>query len=110
MSETRIGVRDLKAHLSYYLRRVKAGESLVITSRGRTIGRLIPARPGTEEVDVAARIEAMVAAGLAQWNGEHFQPHEPVAVNQGPGTVSDLVIEDREPIWWAEFFKMEDAT
>ncbi len=109
MSETTVGVRELKAHLSRYLRRVKAGESLIITSRGEPVGRLIPARPSTTEGE-EARIAAMVAAGLAQWNGERFQPREPVAVNQGPGTVSDLVVEDREPAWWADFFKTEDAT
>ena len=109
MSETIVGVRDLKAHLSRYLRRVKAGESLIITSRGETVGRLIPARPSPTEGDEEARIAAMVAAGLAQWNGERFQAREPVAVNQGPGTVSDLVVEDREPAWWTDSFKTEDA-
>ncbi len=110
MTETRIGVRDLKTHLGHYLRRVRAGESLVITARGEPIGRLIPARSSATEVDEKARIDAMVAAGLAQWNGERFHPRGPVAVNQGPGTVSDMVIEDREPAWWADFFKTEEAT
>jgi prevent-host-death family protein len=36
-------VSKLKASLSEYLRRVKAGEEVVVTERGRTIARLVPA-------------------------------------------------------------------
>jgi prevent-host-death family protein len=45
---TRVGVRALRDNLSEYLRRVKRGELLVITDRGRPIGELSPAarRPG----------------------------------------------------------------
>jgi prevent-host-death family protein len=35
-------VSKLKASLSEYLRRVKAGEEVLVTERGRTIARLVP--------------------------------------------------------------------
>ena len=35
-----VSVRDLKNHLSEYLRRVQAGEDIRVTSRGRVIARL----------------------------------------------------------------------
>ena len=82
MSETKVGVRDLKTHLSRYLRRVQDGESLVITSRGQAIGRIVPAHPSVDEADVEARVAAMVAAGLVEWNGERFQPDVPAL--EGP--------------------------
>lgn len=38
----RVAVRELKAKLSEYLSRVKAGEEVVVTERGRPIARLVP--------------------------------------------------------------------
>lgn len=39
-----IGVRELKANLSKVLRRVDAGEQVRITSRGRPVADIVPAR------------------------------------------------------------------
>ncbi len=103
MSETTIGIRDLKAHLGHYLRRVRAGESLVITARGEPIGRLIPAATATP-ANIEARVADLVAAGLVEWNGQPYAPPAPVIVNRGPRCVSDLLSEDREPAWWAYTF------
>lgn len=37
-----VGVRELRQNLSKYLDRVKEGESLVVTERGREVARLVP--------------------------------------------------------------------
>ena len=37
-----VGVRELRQNLSKYLRRVKAGESLTVTERGREVARVVP--------------------------------------------------------------------
>lgn len=43
-----VSVRDLKDHLSEYLRRVQAGEEIVVTSHGKPVGRLVgPAAGGS---------------------------------------------------------------
>lgn len=42
MTEMTVGIRDLKAQLSNYLRQVKAGATLIITERGRPVGRIVP--------------------------------------------------------------------
>ena len=40
-----VGVRELRAHLSAYLRRVARGESVTVGDRGRNpIARLVPAK------------------------------------------------------------------
>jgi prevent-host-death family protein len=56
---TRVGVRELRQHLSRYLRRVLAGERLEITDRGRPVARL---EPLAEPSSATARL---VAAGRA---------------------------------------------
>lgn len=40
---TSVGVRELKAQLSAYLRRVQQGEALQVTDRGRAIAEIVPA-------------------------------------------------------------------
>jgi len=45
MQET-VGVRELRQNLSKYLERVKAGENLVVTERGREVARLVPSGDG----------------------------------------------------------------
>ena len=42
MTQSTVGIRDLKARLSEYLRQVKDGETVIITEHGRPIGRIIP--------------------------------------------------------------------
>ncbi len=38
-----VGVRELKAHLSDYLKKVKAGRTVLITEHGKPVGRIVPA-------------------------------------------------------------------
>ena len=91
MSETRVGIRELKSKLSEYMRRVKAGQTIVVTERGRPIGQIVPVKASLEE-----RLYAMIVAGQAEWNGQKLEPYQPVAVNRGDRQVSDLVVEDRQ--------------
>jgi prevent-host-death family protein len=43
----RIGVRELRQHASRYLDRVKSGETVEVTERGRLIALLVPPNPAT---------------------------------------------------------------
>jgi len=40
-----VGVRELKDRLSYYLRAVQQGGSVVVTVRGKPVARLVPVSP-----------------------------------------------------------------
>ena len=60
-----IGVRQLKAELSAQLRRVEAGESLVVTDRGRPIATLSP----IVKTDAPAWMMTLIAEGRATWGG-----------------------------------------
>ncbi len=85
------GIRELKTHLSAYLRRVEAGQTVVITKRGKPIGRIVPVSQSTE-----AQIDTLSQAGLIAWNRQKLQPLAPVAQARGERTVADLLIEDRQ--------------
>jgi prevent-host-death family protein len=59
MSE-RVGIRELRQDLSRYLRRVRAGERLIVTERGRPLAVV---SPWAEEGDTIGRL---VAEGRAR--------------------------------------------
>jgi len=47
---TEVGVHEAKTHLSRLLRRVAAGEEIVITSGGRPAAKLVPVDTARERV------------------------------------------------------------
>ncbi len=91
MEQTRVGIRELKTHLSKYMRQVKRGQSIVITEHGKSVGRIIPEGQSLEE-----RVEALRQAGIIAWNGKKLKRIKPPAVNRSDKLVSDIVIEMRE--------------
>ncbi|MEJ2737607.1 MAG: type II toxin-antitoxin system prevent-host-death family antitoxin [Anaerolineae bacterium] len=91
MSQLTVGIRELKAHLSSYLRQVKAGATVVITERGKPVGRILPMSPSLE-----TRLQELAEAGLTAWNGHKLTPMAPVTRARGSQTVADLLLEDRE--------------
>jgi prevent-host-death family protein len=54
-------VSELKAKLSGYLKRVKAGEEVIITERGKAIARVVPF---TRSGPSPAEYEEMIRAGI----------------------------------------------
>lgn len=90
MTTLRVGTRELKSRLSEYLRRVKDGETIIVTERGRTIGQIVPVKPTLEK-----RLKGLAESGIVEWNGEKYQPRKPVAHNRGSKQLSDLIIEGR---------------
>lgn len=89
--ETIATIRELKARLSAYLRRVEAGETVTITRHGTPVGRIVPV-----EMTLDTRLAALEQAGLVAWNGEHLPALAPVARTEGTTTVAQLLVEDRE--------------
>jgi prevent-host-death family protein len=91
MREITVGTRELKNRLSEYLRRVKAGETVIITERGKPVGQILPI-----PTDLTGRVKKLVEAGVVEWNGQLVPSYQPKAVNRSKQLLSDLVSEDRE--------------
>jgi prevent-host-death family protein len=87
---TSVGVKELRDHLTRYLRKVRKGEQVVITARGEPVAELV-ALPATV---AAARAWDLVRQGQARWAGG-----KPRGLERPPkprrGSVADAVIEDR---------------
>jgi len=85
-----VGIRELKDRLSYYLERVKGGESLAVTEHGRTIAYILP----SERAPEYEALVRMVREDLASWKGGKPQGSaQPVRVKGKPA--SKIVIEER---------------
>ena len=91
MTEMTVGVRELKARLSEYLREIKRGNTIVITEHGKPVGRLVPsAQP------LAERVEAMRRAGLVTWNGKKLPLSKPLVSMRRQHNLAELISDGRE--------------
>lgn len=80
-----------------YLDRVKCGETIVLTDRGKPVGRLVPeAAPLPEDAPIEDKLWAMVRAGKASWSGKKLQPYTPVIKAPAGFSLSDAVLQERE--------------
>lgn len=85
---TVVGVRELRDRLSGYLRRVRRGETIVVTDRGRPVARIIPA-------GVPDHIAELLAQGRVTWSGKAFAPPRRPLRPSGDPPFSRYVSEDR---------------
>jgi prevent-host-death family protein len=82
-----VGIRELRADLSRLVKRVRAGDEIVVTDHGKPVARLVP-------IDGERKIDRLIREGLvipAPNCGPRTRP-KPI---EGAGPLSDLVIEDR---------------
>jgi prevent-host-death family protein len=91
MAAIEVGIRELKARLSRYLREMKSGNSIIVTDRGRPAGR-ITAMESTPQ----ARIAELAKADVLQWSGKKLKPAKAGIKVRGGRTVADLLLENRE--------------
>ncbi|MGH2759416.1 MAG: type II toxin-antitoxin system Phd/YefM family antitoxin [Vicinamibacterales bacterium] len=84
-----VGIRELRASLSRYLRRVRRGEIVDVTDHGELVARIIPAT-------VPENVAQLLAEGRATWSGRRFTaPTAPVRLKRGAPTVAEAIAEDR---------------
>ena len=82
-----VGIKELKARLSSYVARVRAGEEVIITDHGREVAVVMPITPERRA------IKALVESGRAAWGGGKPRGMEGVIVAGAP--VSTTVLEER---------------
>ena len=88
-----VGVRELRNNLRSWLERVKAGEHVVVTERGRPIAQLTPLDSGRR------KLQELIDAGLVrpplQPKRQKIDVTKLPKMTPGP-TLSDIVIEQRK--------------
>jgi prevent-host-death family protein len=85
-----VGVRELKARLSEYLEKARAGEVISVTSRGRRIAQIVPAAG-------ASNVERGLAEGWIT-RGEERPPRATTRYmpRSGTPTTTELIRADRD--------------
>ena len=92
---TSTGIRELKNHLSRYVRRIERGERIAVTAHGRVVAEIGPPsradRPGAR-----TRHDELVAAGVVR---PPLEPGDPLEdwpdLDLPTGTASRLIDSDR---------------
>ena len=98
MAEDRVSVGRLKARLSEYLRRARAGGTVVVTDRGRPVARLAGLQ-GDRALEGRAR--ELVQSGMARGPAHPLEP----AFMEAPrpadpeGRGLEAVLEERAEGW-----------
>ncbi len=88
-----VGLRELKNHLSAYVRRVRAGEVLAVTDRGEVIAELMPPNLSRRETAGLAGLARKGELTLAQ-DRKRAYPALPPALHGR--SVADLLDATRE--------------
>lgn len=89
------GIRELKDNLSRYVRQAEAGQRVAITAHGRVVAELAPPA-GRVASRGGSRLQALVAAGIAQAPTEAGDPTEGwPSIRLPKGTVTALIDADR---------------
>ncbi len=87
------GVKELKNNLSRYLTRVKSGEEVLITDRGKTFARIVKEPPSDKSIRAA--LAPLITRGLIKLPSREINKRNlsPIQVPGKP--VSEMVLEDR---------------
>jgi prevent-host-death family protein len=85
-----VGVRELKANLSRYLKKVKSGEKIIVTDRKEKVAVISPLGKETDE----DKLLALIQRGAVYWSGG--KPLGiPSRISSRGKKVSDAILEER---------------
>jgi prevent-host-death family protein len=90
----RVGSREFKNRLGKYLRAVRAGQTLIITDRGRAVARVGPTTIDESEASfVEERLKELEAKGFIHLGKKAFSKFRPIKSKGKPA--SQIIIEER---------------
>ncbi|MEO5924816.1 MAG: type II toxin-antitoxin system prevent-host-death family antitoxin [Bryobacteraceae bacterium] len=89
------GVREFKDNLSSYIRRIEAGERVVITAHGRPVAELVS--PVSHRSGEGSQIDRLIASGVITPPVEDGDPLEDCPEIRLPrGTSAALIASERD--------------
>ena len=89
-----VGVREAKINLSKLLKLVQKGKEIVLTDRGRPVGKIIPI--GKESIPLQERIKMLEEAGVIEHRHEKGRWEIPPPIPVPEGLAQKLLQEDRD--------------
>ena len=90
----------VKAHLSALLKRVREGETVLITDRGKTVARLEPVATVDWDAQLRSLIERGIVTPPSNPSGQDWVKKLPPPLPLPPGvSVVDALLAEREEGW-----------
>ncbi len=89
-----VGIRDAKMHLSKYLKLVQKGTEVIITDRGRPVGKIVPIK--AVDLPLEDRIKRMEDQGLIEKRSRKIRRGIPPPVPLAEGHAQNFLQEDRD--------------
>lgn len=89
-----INVRELKTHLSEYLRRAERGETVTVTSHGRVVAQIVPPFEQTRSAVETLRDQPWIEPGKLDLPALGLSA--PIEWPDDGPSFSDLLADDRE--------------
>lgn len=93
MSTETVSVAELKAHLSAYLTKARAGRAIQVTSHRRPVACIT----GVPEQAPAGLARLIARGQVTPGDGQPLRLKPPIRLSADGPLVSDLVLEDRGP-------------
>jgi len=93
MQTTSVGIRDAKMHLSKYLKMVQQGTEVIITDRGRPVGKISPIH--TKDLPLKERIKRMEDLGQMESATGEGQKKIPPPIPVLDGIAQRILQEER---------------
>lgn len=87
------GIKEIKNNLSRYLARVKDGEEVMITERGKAIARIV--KENSKNMAIRETLSQWIDRGVVIMPSSGPRREAPVRYKAGGKTVAEMVIEDR---------------
>jgi len=90
---TKVGGREFKNRQGYYMRKVKKGETLIITERGKPVAQVSPVSEW-QVLTLEEKLDEMARQGhVRKGRGRRLRPFRPIPLRGKPA--SQIIIEDR---------------
>lgn len=96
MQSIHVGVREAKISLSKLLKMVKNGNEVILTDRGRPVGKIVPLEEESLPLDV--RIKRLEEQGVIENRGEKTREEIPPPIPLQNGIAQRFLQEDRDDV------------
>ena len=94
MQSASVGIRDAKMHLSKYIKMVQKGTEVIITDRGRPVGKIVPIQ--NEDLTLEERIKVLEDQGLIEKQSTESMQKIPSPIPVSDNVAQQFLREDRE--------------
>ncbi len=93
MQPTRVGIRDAKIHLSKFIKMVQNGSEIILTDRGRPVGKIVPIQ--AKELPLSSRIKKLEDMGVLEALPQKSQKKLPLPISVPNDIAQTMLKEDR---------------